>query len=135
MANTLKCRVHQILPVETNETSSGKSLSKQKVIFNATRFDQNTGEEYPNFPGIEFRWKALESIAQLKVGDLVEVSFVIEGRFYNSKATGEEKHFTSIVGFKIERLEQLSSNQVEDRKDQITTAPTTPAKQSDDLPF
>ncbi len=137
MANTLKCRVHQILPVETNETSNGKSFSKQKIIFNATRYDQMTGEEYPNYPGIEFSGRVLDAIEDLGLnkGDAVEVSFGLEGRFYKTRDTGEEKHFTSIRGFKIERLEQLSRNQVEDRKGQITTAPITSAEQSDDLPF
>jgi hypothetical protein len=112
MANTLKCRVHQILDVETTETSSGKSFSKQKIIFNASRFDQFTGEEYPNYPGIEFGGKAIDTIADLELspGDMVEVSFSLEGRFYKSKDTGEEKHLTSIRGFKIERLEQRQSS-------------------------
>lgn len=105
MAMTLKARIHRIMPVESREYNE-KTFYSQKVIFNATRCDQFSGEEYPNFPGIEFGGRAVETIQQLNVGDLVEVSFALDGRFYKDKATGQEKHFTSIKGFKIERVEQ-----------------------------
>lgn len=103
MAMTLKARIHRIMPVESREYND-KTFYNQKVIFNATRYDQFSGEEYPNFPSVDFVGRAIETIQQLSVGDLVEVSFGLDGRFYKDKKTGEERHFTSVKGFKIERI-------------------------------
>jgi hypothetical protein len=100
MANTIKGRVYQILPIERTERN-GNTYTKRSVILNCTRFDQNTGEPYPNFPSIEFNGKMIDEIRSINVDDRVEVSFSLNGRFYTN-AQNEEKHFTSIRGFKIE---------------------------------
>lgn len=137
MANTLKATILQIFPIEAITTSSGKSFSKRKIIFDATRYDQYTGEAYPNYPGIEFGGKAVEIIADLKLepGDMVEATFVLDGRFYTKD--GVEKHFTSIKGIGIARIEQHASDGITQGpvvKTQPTQEASTP-EEPDDLPF
>jgi hypothetical protein len=105
MANQIKGKVYRILPAEHNE-HNGNTYSKQRVIFDCATYDQYTGEPRSNFPSIDFSGKSLETIAQLNVGDMVEVSFGLKGRFYKAKDTGEEKHFTSIEGFRIQKVGQ-----------------------------
>lgn len=151
MANQIRGRVHRILPAETNE-ANGKTYSRQRVIFDCTTYDQYTGEPRSNFPSMEFGGKMLESIAQLSVGDVVTVSFALDGRFYTDRNTGEEKHFTSIRGYKIEvvgdrpaqgntpasehALSPTGQRDVyQDNPTYGRAQPLPPAEDADDLPF
>lgn len=143
MANTLRAKIHQMLPVEHRE-SNGKTYRSQQIIFNATRFDENTGHEYPNYPSINFNDRGVDTIMQLGLaeGDLVEVSFTLKGRFYTKN--GEEKNFTVAEGYKIERMEQRQrqygpytpqSAPVQPEQYAPATAVDEPGDACDDLPF
>lgn len=121
MANTITGRIHKITPTRAIVSDkTGNTYYKREIILDASRFDQYTGEKkFDNFPMLEFGGE--ETCRQLdgyKEGELVTISFDLNGREYTDKQTGEVKYFTSVRGYKIERTGQQSTQQ-----------PTAPAPQ------
>ena len=109
MANQITGRIYKILPTQTFVSQkSGKTSHKREIVLDASRFDQYTGEKkYDNYPSMEF-WGD-EQCAQLdkfKEGELVTVSFDLNGTQYQDRQTKEIKYFTRVHGFKIERTGQ-----------------------------
>lgn len=132
MANQIIGRVFQI--GDTNEIKSkdgSKTYYKRELVLDATRFDGLTGERgYDNYPSVEFSGDNCQLLNQFKQGDIVVVSFDLQGTKYEKD--GQTRFFTSIRGYKIE-LKQASQPQ------QQYQQPTPPAYQppqvEDDTPF
>lgn len=109
MANTITGRIHKITPTKAIVSDkTGNTYHKREIILDASRFDQYTGEKkFDNFLMLEFGGE--ETCRQLdgyKDGELVTISFDLNGREYTDKQTGEVKYFTSVRGYKIERAGQ-----------------------------
>lgn len=114
MANTITGRIHKITPTKAIVSDkTGNTYHKREIILDASRFDQYTGEKkFDNFPMLEFGGE--ETCRQLdgyKEGELVTISFDLNGREYTDKQTGEVKYFTSVRGYKIERTGQQPTAQ------------------------
>lgn len=132
MANQIIGRVFQI--GDTNEIKSkdgSKTYYKRELVLDATRFDGLTGERgYDNYPSVEFSGDNCQLLNQFKQGDIVVVSFDLQGTKYEKD--GQTRFFTSIRGYKIE-LKQASQPQPQYQQ------PTPPAYQppqvEDDTPF
>lgn len=132
MANQIIGRVFQI--GDTNEIKSkdgSKTYYKRELVLDTTRFDGLTGERgYDNYPSVEFSGDNCQLLNQFKQGDIVVVSFDLQGTKYEKD--GQTRFFTSIRGYKIE-LKQASQPQPQYQQ------PTPPAYQppqvEDDTPF
>ena len=132
MANQIIGRVFQI--GDTNEIKSkdgSKTYYKRELVLDATRFDGLTGERgYDNYPSVEFSGDNCQLLNQFKQGDIVVVSFDLQGTKYEKD--GQTRFFTSIRGYKIE-LKQAS--QPQPQYQQPTPSAYQPPQVEDDTPF
>lgn len=104
MAFTMTGKIHKIMPTETivSKKDPSKSFQKRAIVLDCTRFDQFTGQRgYDNYPSFEFSGDKCSELDNLKVGQVVTLSFDLQGNKFIGN-DGKEKYFTSIRGFKIE---------------------------------
>lgn len=122
MANMMTGKIHLIMPTETiaSKKDANKTFTKRTLVLDCTRFDQYTGERgYENFPSFEFSGDKCADLDNYKVGQVVSVSFDLQGnKFVDSN--GKERWFTSIRGFKIE-LKGQTQPQLQSQSPQSTT--------------
>ena len=104
MANAITGRIHRITPEQTITGKSGKTFTKRTLILDAARYDTHTGEKkYDNYPSFEFSGDGMKILDAFKEGELVTVSFDLNGRELKDEQTGEVRYFNSIRGYKVER--------------------------------
>lgn len=130
MANQIIGRVFQIGDTKEIKSKDGsKTYYRRELVLDATRFDGLTGQRgYDNFPSIEFNGDNCHLLDQLKMGDVVTVSFDLQGTKYEKD--GQTRFFTSIRGYKVE------PKQVYQPQYQQPTQPTyQPPQVEDDTPF
>ena len=85
--------------------NGGQPFQKREIVLDATRFDGLTGERgYDNFPMFEFGGEKCSELDGFKTGDVVEISFELQGSFYKDK-DGVEKNFTRVRAYKIEHYQ------------------------------
>lgn len=85
--------------------NGGQLFQKREIVLDATRFDGLTGERgYDNFPMFEFGGEKCSELDGFKTGDVVEISFELQGSFYKDK-DGVEKNFTRVRAYKIEHYQ------------------------------
>lgn len=103
MANQVIGRIFQIGNTEPIKSKDGsKTYYKRELILDATRFDGMTGERgFDNFPTLEFSGDKCAELDQFKIGEIVTVSFDLQGMKYEKD--GQTKFFTRVRGYKIER--------------------------------
>lgn len=132
MANQIIGRVFYIGDTNSIKSKDGsKTYYKRELVLDATRYDGLTGQRgYDNFPSIEFSGDNCQMLNQFKPGDIVTVSFELQGTKYEKD--GQTRFFTRIRGYKVE-LKQTSQPQ------QQYQQPTPPAYQppqvEDETPF
>lgn len=84
MANTITGRIHRITPEQQITGKSGKTFIKRTLVLDASRFDPYTGEKkFDNYPSVEFSGEVMKTLDGFKEGELVVVSFDINGREVN----------------------------------------------------
>lgn len=133
MANTIIGRVLLVGPIEEIPTrNGGQSFQKRSLVLDCSRFDQFTGQKYENYPQIEFASKNVSLLDGLIEGEIVEVSFALQGRSYTKDGT--TRFFTSIVGYNVEARNTTQEQPVAQQAPQSAPAPQ-PDPQNDDLPF
>ena len=132
MANQIIGRVYQIGKTEPIQSRDGsKTYYKRELIIDATRFDPYTGQKgFDNFPSIEFSGDRCQELDQFKPGDVVAVSFDVQGTFYEKE--GVTKHFNRVRGYKIEarQIQQPTAAQAPQPAPQPQPAPA-----NNDLPW
>lgn len=109
MANQISGKVIALSQVKEVASSDQQkpAIKKMELYMDCTRYDPYTGErsQYENKPLLEFggdkMLDKLESL-QLKAGDVVTVSFDIQGTPYTDRQTGKMKVYTAIRCFDIE---------------------------------
>jgi len=128
-------KIVNILAVETIATWWG-DRQKQTIVL-----EENRDSEYKWWIVIDFRWEKVSLIAELKVGDLVNVWLNSKAREYNGR------WYNAITGRKIEKLWWGDSWPVVPPANTAApvTAPATPAtaqaaapatqEYEDELPF
>lgn len=113
--NTIKAKVHLVGATKTIPSKNGgEPFKKRELVLDASRFDPYTGEKSgDNYVVIEFSNKRCEELDKLAKGDLVNVSFVLQGREYTDQTTKAVRYFTSIVGVgvEVERMAQVKQTQ------------------------
>lgn len=128
MALKIIGKVHTIGQTQTIASKNGgQPFTKREIILDATRFDGLTGERgIDNFPAFEFGGERCAELDKFKQGDVVEVSFDLQGSFYTKD--GVEKNMTRIRGYKIEHY------QMKQRSAQPKQAPTPQPPMPSDYP-
>ena len=98
----------------------------------------STDEQYPQTLSIEFIQDKTELLNKFEIGQNVKVGINLRGREWENPQTKEIKYFNSIQGWRIELLENSSSN--DDLPPLDNLSPFEPASETndedlDDLPF
>lgn len=136
MPNTITGRIYKMYPIESREYN-GKTYFERTVVINATKFDQNTGEQgYPNFPALVFngedKCNELDNFSQ---NELVTISFELSGVKYNDKQTGEEKFFNKSRGYKMDRVAKYGEQTSQPASHSGIDNFPAQAADNDNLPF
>lgn len=121
--------------------NGGQSFTKREIVLDATRFDGLTGERgYDNFPMFEFSGDKCAELDSFKTGDVVEVSFELQGSFYKDK-DNVERNFTRVRAYKIEPYAVKSKPTVQPQAAQVQyqqppmPSDYPPPPQQDGLPW
>lgn len=129
MANTMTGRVLLIGNVEEIPSKSGgEPFRKRVVVLNCTH--SNFGEMYENYPSFEFSGKHVDDPAGFAVGEIVTISFALQGTKYQKSANDPVKYFNTISGYKIEKYQRGGQTQ-----QQGAQSPASQPGKDDDLPF
>ena len=103
----------------------GEPFKKRVVVLNCTH--SNYGDVYENYPSFEFSGKHVDDPAAFAVGDIVTISFALQGTKYQKSANDPVKYFNTISGYKIEKYQRGGQTQQQ--------APPPQPGNVDDLPF
>lgn len=106
MANTIRGKIEAIEAIQTipSKTPGREPFKKRRLLLDATRFDGLTGERsFENHIMLDFSGKDVNVPDAFKAGDIVEVSFTVEGNKYTNQ-NGETNYFTHIRGYKIDAV-------------------------------
>ena len=104
MANQITGKIIEIgQTVQIPSKNGGSSFTKREFILDATTYDPYTGErsEYENILPLEFSGDKCADLDRFSQGDVVTVSFVLQGRSWTNQV-GELKRMASIRCYKIE---------------------------------
>ena len=104
MTNQVTGRILSISnTVQIQSTKSGSTFTKREFLLDATTYDPYTKErsEYENILPLEFSGDKCTELDRFKTGDVVTVSFVLQGRSWSTQ-DGELKRMASIRCYKIE---------------------------------
>ena len=136
MANTMTGRV--LLIGNTEEIPSkngGEPFKKRVVVLNCTHSD--FGQVYENYPSFEFSGKHVDDPAGFAVGEIVTISFALQGTKYQKSANDPVKYFNTISGYKIEKYQRggQTQQQAKQTQQQGAQSPASQPGKDDDLPF
>lgn len=106
-------------------SKNGSTFSRRELVLNCARYDQYTGEQVSeNHPQFEFSGKACEKLDGLNVGDVIVVSFTLQGSWYEKD--GVRKNFTRVIGYDVEVKEQRQQQAVINQSPVADNMPPTP---------
>lgn len=143
--NQLTGKILYIYPPQQIPSRDGtKTLAKRSVVIDCTRFDPYTGERgHENTPQLEFIGERCAELDKFQVGDIVTISFDVQGSRYRNKG-GVEQIFTRVQPFRIEPRQSKAQSAPQPAQEAPQTAqafapeqPFTPTATEDksDLPF
>lgn len=136
MALTITGKVHSVGSTQSIASKNGgQPFLKREIVLDATRFDPYTGErdKFENFPQFEFSGEKCSTLDKCNVGDVVTISFTLQGSFYKGQ-DGIERNFTRIRGYEIE-VKQTANTQKEVQSEKFQKDDSVNQKEKDDLPF
>lgn len=148
--NQIIGRVIAVSPItEVPSKEQGKpAIKKRELYMDCTTYDPYTGErsQYENKPLLEFGGdKLVDKLGalNLEAGDVVSVSFFVQGTPYKDAQTGKTKVFTAIRTTDIEivrkRGEVAGTQQPAPKPEQAPAPQAAPQQTSQDgkdgLPF
>lgn len=120
MALTITGKVHSIgNTISIASKNGGQPFLKREIVLDCTRFDPYTGErdKFENYPQLEFSGDKCTELDKCKIGDVVTISFDLNGSFYKGQ-DGVERNFTRVRGYKVE-LKQSSIQQPKPRIEDV----------------
>ena len=97
---------------EIPSKSGGEPFKKRIVVLNCTH--SNFGEVYENYPSFEFSGKHVDDPADFAVGEIVTISFALQGTKYQKSANDPVKYFNTISGY-IREVARRSSKHLHHR--------------------
>ena len=103
MANQLTGKILYIYPSQQIPSKDGsKIIVKRSIVIDCTRFDPYTGERgFENTPMLEFIGDRCAELDKYQVGQIVTISFDVQGTRYRNK-DGAEQIFTRVQPYRIE---------------------------------
>lgn len=128
MANTVSGKVLIIEDPVTIPTRNGNTFTKRQIVVDASHYNPMTGQKYENFPAFDFVGNRVNELDSFKVGDLVTISFALNGRPFEKD--GKTTYFTSVNGYKIEPYQRSNVSYQQSNGNQ-TNNPTPPSTQQD----
>lgn len=140
MANQITGKILYIYPTQQITSKDGsKTIEKRNMVIDCTRFDPYTGERgVENTPMMEFTGDRCAELDKFQIGQIVTVSFDIQGMRYRDKQ-GNEQIFTRVRPYRIEpRQSQPKQVQAQQPVQQYTQRQedfTSASSDSEDLPF
>lgn len=120
---------------EIPSKNGGEPFKKRVVVLNCTHSD--FGQVYENYPCFEFSGKHVDDPAGFAVGEIVTISFALQGTKYQKSANDPVKYFNTISGYKIEKYQRggQTQQQAPPPQQQGAQPPAQQSGQNDDLPF
>lgn len=123
---------------EIPSKNGGEPFKKRVVVLNCTHSD--FGQVYENYPSFEFSGKYVDDPAGFAVGEIVTISFALQGTKYQKSANDPVKYFNTISGYKIEKYQRGNQAQQQQAPPPSQTQGAQPpaqqtGKDDDDLPF
>lgn len=106
MPNTITGRVLSVgQPLQVAGKDPSRPFIKRELVLDCTRYDPYTGErsKFENTPLLEFGGDISKDLDGIRPGDVVTVSFDITGTKYQDKTTRQEKIFTRVRPYKVEK--------------------------------
>lgn len=140
MANTISGKVLAISAIiSVSSKVQGKQPTQMRQLWlDCTRFDPYTGErsQYENTPLLDFKGENMKLLDDVKVGDVVTVTFDVNGYKYKDEQ-GNTKVFTSIRPYQLQkRMQQQQAQQAQQVQGNAQQQGTTENLSScNDLPF
>lgn len=128
MANQISGKILIIEDAVTIPTRSGGTFTKRQIVLDASHYDQLTGQKYENYPAFDFVGNRVNDLDNFKVGDLVTISFALNGRPFDKD--GKTSYITSITGYKIEPYQRQNNSY----QQTIGTQSNAPTPSSPHLP-
>jgi hypothetical protein len=110
--------------INETQTVSGSFKKRELVV--------TTDEQYPQHISIEFQQDKTDLLNSYAVGESVKVSINLRGRCWVNPH-GEEKHFNTIVGWRIEKQNQTPISAVDQYLAKSTVESFTGTVTSDGL--
>ena len=107
MANQISGKVLIIENAVTIPTKSGNTFTKRQIVLDASHYDPLTGQKYENYPALDFVGNRVNDLDNFKVGDLVTISFALNGRPFEKD--GKTIYITSVTGYKIEPYQRQNN--------------------------
>lgn len=103
MANQLTGKILYIYPAQQIPSKDGsKTIIKRGIVIDCTRFDLYTGaRSFENTPMLEFIGDRCAELDKYQVGQIVTISFDVQGTRYRNK-DGVEQIFTRVQPYRIE---------------------------------
>ena len=102
-----------------------------------------TQEQYPQPINVEFLQEKINLLDNVSEGDNVKVGINLRGREWTSP-DGQVKYFNSLVGWRLEKINDMGNEPTQAAQPSNATSSQTPAKdnenpfadeEDDDLPF
>lgn len=120
---------------EIPSKNGGEPFKKRVVVLNCTHSD--FGQVYENYPSFEFSGKHVDDPAGFAVGEIVTISFALQGTKYQKSANDPVKYFNTISGYKIEKYQRggQTQQQAPQPQRQGAQSPASQPGKDDDLPF
>ena len=122
---------------EIPSKNGGEPFKKRVVVLNCTHSD--FGQVYENYPSFEFSGKHVDDPAAFAVGEIVTISFALQGTKYQKSANDPVKYFNTISGYKIEKYQRGGLTQQQapppPSQTQVAQPHAQQSGQNDDLPF
>ncbi len=143
MANQLTGKILYIYPTQQLPSKDGsKIILKRGIVIDCTRFDPYTGERngFENTPMLEFIGDRCTELDKYQVGQIVTISFDVQGTRYRNK-DGVEQIFTRVQPYRIEPRQTQQATSVQQPAPQPTyqqqpqNFPPPVPEQKEDLPF
>lgn len=111
MANQITGRIIEIgQTVQIPSKSGGSPFTKREFILDATTYDPYTGErsEYENIIPLEFSGDKCAELDRFNHGDVVTVSFMIQGRSWTNQDGELKRMGPRIVTKNLNRMKRSS---------------------------
>lgn len=142
MANQLTGKILYIYPTQQLPSKDGsKIILKRGIVIDCTRFDPYTGERngFENTPMLEFIGDRCTELDKYQVGQIVTISFDVQGTRYRNK-DGVEQIFTRVQPYRIEPRHTQQATSVQQPAPQPTYQQQPqnfppPQGDNDKLPF